>query len=99
MQPCSTAGPNVHNQIGPHAVAACVKLCVLENSLAAYGKLALYLKSEPFHGPQNFSYRATGWTPLLYAIGIESILILYLYTIDSGVTDGGQANAHPGKQM
>jgi len=36
--------------------------------LAAHGKLALYLKSEPFHGPQNVCCRATGYTPLLYAI-------------------------------
>jgi len=35
VQPISTAGPNAHNQIGPRAASACVKLCGLDKSLGA----------------------------------------------------------------
>jgi len=41
VQPYNTTGPNAHNQFGPWATAACVKLCGLDNSLATHGRLAM----------------------------------------------------------
>jgi len=69
-------GPNAHNQSGPRAIAACVKLCGLDNPLATHRRLAIlfdspnacFLKSGPFRGPQNFSFLATGYTPLVCGI-------------------------------
>ena len=43
VQPCNTAGPNAHDQIGPQAIAACVNLCVWDHSLATHGRLAMSL--------------------------------------------------------
>ena len=40
-QPCNTAEPNAHNQIGPRATAECVKLCGVDNSLHTHGRLAI----------------------------------------------------------
>jgi len=45
VQPCSTAGLNAPNQIGPRATAACGKLCGLNNSLPPHGLLAIPLKN------------------------------------------------------
>jgi len=39
--PCSTAGPNAHNQTGPRVTAARVKLCRLNHSLATHGRLVM----------------------------------------------------------
>ena len=81
MQQCSTAGPNAHNQIGPRVTAACVLLRGLDNSLTTQGSLAipfktvmLALKSGPFRGPQNFSSRAAGCTPL---VGLDQMIFSY----------------------
>jgi len=38
MQHCRA---NAHNQIGPRATAACVKLCSLDNLLATHGRLVI----------------------------------------------------------
>jgi len=43
VQPCSTAGPNAHNQIGPRATATCVTFSGLDNSLATCASLAMPL--------------------------------------------------------
>ena len=59
VQPRNTAGPIAHNQIGPRATPACVKLCGLDNSMGTYGKIdntlqtamvSLKVDSGPFHG-------------------------------------------------
>jgi len=41
VQPCSTAWPNVHDQIGPRARAACVMLSGLDKTLATHGRLPI----------------------------------------------------------
>jgi len=94
VRPCSATGPNAHNQIGPRATAACVKLCGLDNSLANNGRLAVpfnirnsCLKSGPLRGPQNLSSRATfgplatGCAPLLYSSSTSPTLLVYVPTL------------------
>ena len=39
VQPYTTAGSNAHNQISPGPTAACVKPCLLENTLTMHGIL------------------------------------------------------------
>jgi len=41
VQPCCTAGSNPHNQIGPPATAACVKLYRLHNLLTTHRRLTI----------------------------------------------------------
>jgi len=72
VQPSSTVRPSAHNQIGPRATAACVKLWGLDKSLAAHWRLAIPLtcvlcvcltKSSLFH-QAIFGLQATGCTLL-----------------------------------
>jgi len=45
VQSCNTAGPSANNQIGPWAVAACIKLCGLFNSIATHVRLEYPFKT------------------------------------------------------
>jgi len=39
--PCSTAGPNAHDQTGSRVTAACVKWCRLDHSLPTHERLVV----------------------------------------------------------
>jgi len=45
VEPCSGAGPNAHNQIGPQATTAWFKLCRLNNALAAHRRSVIPFKN------------------------------------------------------
>ena len=89
VQPCNTAGPNAHNQIGPWATPACVKLCWLDNSLVTYGRLAIPFKNRNarfkiwiLEFPQATKFQLPGrfWpagcSPLVWGIGKTNIVSL-----------------------
>ena len=90
---CNTAGPNPHNHIGPRATAARVRLSGLDNSLAAQGRLALYLKIWSFpratklllpghglHTPDlnHFAVTALSQLTMHTAISLSSSLPLFI---------------------
>jgi len=58
VQPCSTAGPNAHNEIGSRATTACVKLCMLDNLLATHGRLAIPFENLDLAAGHKTSARA-----------------------------------------
>jgi len=78
-QPCSIAGTNAHNQIGPQVTAACVKLCRVDNSLTTHGDCECTLKTVMLAcGPWVWIKRIPGAGELVWSQGKQNSKILFL---------------------